>query len=239
MQANHKTYDFEKSRERIDEILDSSDNNYIDSKTIPSRDSLTFTNGYYVYGTAIFIDMRGSKDYAKNHRRPVLAKVYRSYISELVAVLNSLDKVRELYIEGDCVWAVYNTPTKTDIDNVFSIASKANSLIDTINVKLRKKKYTEIKAGIALHYGETLMIKAGYKGSNINEVTWIGNLVSDTAYLCSKANRYNSKKILYSNVFYSNLKTENQKMLKKNNTLDCYEGNIVNTTMNNWVTQNG
>ena len=239
MQANHKTYDFEKSRERIDEILNSSDNNYIDSKTIPSRDSLTFTNGYYVYGTAIFIDMRGSKDYAKNHRRPVLAKVYRSYISELVAVLNSLDKVRELYIEGDCVWAVYNTPTKTDIDNVFSIASKANSLIDTINVKLRKKKYTEIKAGIALHYGETLMIKAGYKGSNINEVTWIGNLVSDTAYLCSKANRYNSKKILYSNVFYSNLKTENQKMLNKNNTLDCYEGNIVNTAMNNWVTQNG
>lgn len=239
MQANHKIYDFEKSRERIDEILDSSDNNYIDNKTIPSRDSLTFTNGYYVYGTAIFIDMRGSKDYAKNHRRPVLAKVYRSYISELVAVLNSLDKVRELYIEGDCVWAVYNTPTKPDIDNVFSIASKANSLIDTINVKLRKKKYTEIKAGIALHYGETLMIKAGYKGSNINEVTWIGNLVSDTAYLCSKANRYNSKKILYSNVFYSNLKTENQKMLNKNNTLDCYEGNIVNTAMNNWVTQNG
>lgn len=239
MQANYKTYDSEKSRDRIDEILDSSDNNYEDKKEIPSRDNLTFTNGYYVYGSAIFIDMRGSKEYANNHKRPVLAKVYRSYISELVAVLNSLDNVRELYIEGDCVWAVYNTPKKPDIDSVFSIAAKANSLIDTINVKLRKKKYTEIKAGIALHYGETLMIKAGYKGSNINEVTWIGNLVSDTAYLCSKASRSNSKKILYSNVFYSNLKDENQKMLNKNKSHDCYEGNIINTEMNKWVEDNG
>lgn len=43
MQANYKAYDFEKSRDRIDEILNSSDNNYEDKKEIPSRDNLTFT----------------------------------------------------------------------------------------------------------------------------------------------------------------------------------------------------
>lgn len=83
------------------------------------------------------------------------------------------------------------------------------------------------------------MIKAGYKGSTINEVTWIGNLVSDTAYLCSKANRSNSKKILYSNIFYSNLKEKNQKKLNKNKSLDCYEGTIINTKMDDWVQENG
>ncbi len=48
-------------------------------------------------------------------------------------------------------------------------------------MKLRKKGYAEIKVGIALHYADVLMIKAGYSGSGINEVTWIGKLVGETA----------------------------------------------------------
>ncbi len=90
MHANYKAYDFEKSRNRIDEILNSSDNNYEDKKEIPNRDNLTFTNWYYIFCSAIFIDMRGSKEFSKKHTRPVTAKIYRSYISELVAVLNSI-----------------------------------------------------------------------------------------------------------------------------------------------------
>lgn len=240
MLANYKAYDFEKSLERIDEILDSSDNNYTDSKTIPNRDNLTFTNGYYVYGTAIFVDMRGSKAYANNHRRPVLAKVYRSYISELVAILNSFNKVRELYIEGDCVWAIYDTPYQHDMNDIFTLAGMVNSLIDTINIKLCKKKYTEIKAGIGVHYNETLMIKAGYKGSAINEVTWIGSLVSETAELCSNANKNGNQPILFSNSFYENLPNQQYKdWLEKNWSYDCYGGYIINTNMNDWVENNG
>jgi class 3 adenylate cyclase len=239
MQSNYKEYDFEKSRERMDEILNSSDNNYLDKKEIPSRDSLTFTNGYYVYGSAIFVDMRGSKEYANNHRRPVLAKVYRSYISELVALLNSFEKVRELYIEGDCVWAIYNTPLRSDINSVFNISAKVNSLIDTLNVKLKKKKYTQIKAGTGIHYSETLMIKAGYSGSGINEVTWIGTLVNETADLCSKANKNGRSRSLVSNVFYNNLDKHNQSLLTKCYNLDCYEGDYVNVKMNEWVEKNG
>lgn len=222
MQANYKAYDFEKSRDRIDEILDSSDNNYEDKKEIPNRENLTFTNGYYVYGSAIFVDMRGSKEYATNHRRPVLAKVYRSYISELIAILNSLQIVRELYIEGDCVWAIYNTPLKKDVNDVFSISAKVNSLIDTLNIKLKKRKYTPIKAGTGVHYSETLMIKAGYSGSGINEVTWIGNLVSETADLCSKANKNGKSRSLISNVFYNNLNEDNKKLLSKCYSLDGF-----------------
>ena len=41
-------YDVEKSASRIDEILDASNSNYADKTSIPSRDSLTYTNGYYV-----------------------------------------------------------------------------------------------------------------------------------------------------------------------------------------------
>ncbi|WP_151981236.1 adenylate/guanylate cyclase domain-containing protein [Acinetobacter guerrae] len=242
MHSNYKAYDFEKSRNRIDEILDSSDNNYEDKKEIPNRDNLTFTNGYYIFCSAIFIDMRDSKEFSKKHTRPVTAKIYRSYISELVAVLNDNPRLREIYIEGDCVWGVFNSPLKSDIDSIFNTAAQAASIIDTLNVKLRKKKYSEIIAGIACHDADVLMIKAGYSGSGINEVTWIGKLVGETADLCSNANRWNSKRTLYSKTFYDNLTDENKKKidwLNWNSTYTCYEGNTVNVAMNNWVEQNG
>ncbi|WP_313483395.1 adenylate/guanylate cyclase domain-containing protein [Acinetobacter variabilis] len=241
MQANHKTYDFEKSRSRIDEVLDSSDNNYEDKKEIPNRDNLTFTNGYYISCAALFIDMRGSKEFSKKHTRPVMAKIYRSYISELVAVLNGNSNLREIYIEGDCVWGVFNTPYKKDIDSVFSTAAQAASIIDTLNVKLKKKKYSEITVGIACHFADILMIKAGYSGSGINEVTWIGKLVGETADLCSKANRWNSKRILYSRNFYNNLSDEFKKeidWLTWNSYYSCYEGYTINIAMNKWVQDN-
>ena len=242
MHANYKAYDFEKSRNRIDEILNSSDNNYEDKKEIPNRDNLTFTNGYYIFCSAIFIDMRGSKEFSKKHTRPVTAKIYRSYISELVAVLNSNTRLREIYIEGDCVWGIFNSPDKSDIDSIFSTAAQAASIIDTLNVKLRKKKYSEITVGIACHVADVLMIKAGYSGSGINEVTWIGKLVGETADLCSKANRWNSQRTLYSKTFCDNLTDKTKKeiyWLSWNSTYACYEGDTVDETMSAWVQQNG
>ena len=56
MEANHSIkYDIEKSNERIDDILDANDNNYEDVNEIPARSDLTFTNGYYVNMTSVFI----------------------------------------------------------------------------------------------------------------------------------------------------------------------------------------
>lgn len=242
MQANFKEYDFNSSRERIDSILNGFDYNYIESTVIPSRDKLTFTNGYYILCSAIFIDMRGSKEFSKKHTRPVTAKIYRSYLSELVAILNGNSKLREIYIEGDCVWGVFNTPSKEDVDTVFITASQAASLIDTLNVKLRKKKYSEISVGIGCHTADVLMIKAGYSGSGINEVTWIGKLIGETADLCSKANRFNTLRTLYSHSFYQNL-TNNMKesinWLRWNSDHSCFEGDTVHLVMDKWVKENG
>ncbi len=75
MEANYSYYDFNKSIERIDEVLISSDSSYEDKDSIPTRDSLTFNNGFYVNCSAIFIDIRGSKKLSDKHKRTVLAKI--------------------------------------------------------------------------------------------------------------------------------------------------------------------
>lgn len=240
MEASYSYYDYEKSLERIDEILNGSDSSYEEKDAIPSRDSLTFNNGYYVNCSAIFIDIRGSKKLSEKHTRPVLAKIYKAYISELVAVLKAHSKISEMYIEGDCVWAICDTPYKFDVDELFSVGARASSLIDILNIKYQKKGYSELEVGIGISYGSSLLIKSGYKGSGINEVVWLGKLVGEAAMLCSYGNKtYKDSEMMVSNVFYDNLNDDNQKLLTKNHERDCYHGHVINTVMNDWVKENG
>ena len=240
MEAKYSFYDFKKSIERIDEVLDNSDASYEDKDSIPSRDDLTFNNGFYVSCSALFVDIRGSKSLSAKHTRPVQAKIYKTYISELVAVLKSHSKVSEIYIEGDCVWGVFDTPYKDDIEELLSIGARASSLIDILNIKYKKKDYSEIKIGIGISYGSSLMIKSGYKGSGINEVVWLGKLVGEAAALCSYGNKeWYDKEMQVSNTFYNNLNDENKKLFCKNPYRDCYHGYVINLAMNEWVKENG
>lgn len=123
MESNNTiSYDVDKSSQRMDEILDAGSGNYADKDSVPLRSSLTYTNGYYVNVTSAFVDIVGSSDMTDQHKRPTLAKMYRSFISECVAIMNSLSTSREINIHGDCVWGIFDTPNKTDIDRVIDQA---------------------------------------------------------------------------------------------------------------------
>lgn len=239
MEANYSYYDFDKSRERIDEILAGTDASYEDHKGIPARSSLTFTNGFYVDVTVLFIDMRGSKELSGKHTRPVLAKIYRAYISEMVAVLKDNLCINEVYIEGDGVWAVFNTTTKPEIQSVIDTAGKISALVKVLNVKFAKRGYSSIKVGIGIEDGESLYIKAGHKGSSINEVVWIGKAVGSAAKLCGYGNAtwFDGETMISSNV-YNNINDTYKSLFSWSNSRACYSGNFVNIAMQEWVAAN-
>ncbi len=235
-------YDIDKSSERIDEILNSSNANYSDSDKVPKRDDLTYTNGRYVYVTALFIDIVGSSDMTDEYRRPTLAKIYRSFISECVALMNSSDICKEININGDCVWGVFETPYKSDIDDVFSLAARLNSLIKILNYKYEKKGYDRISIGIGIDYGRALMVKAGYSGSGLNDVIWMGDVVNQACHLANRANRNGRKTMLYGSIFHQNLDDANKKLCSRYYDYDdaeyYYEGNIINIDMDDWYQKN-
>lgn len=237
---NHVTYDVDKSSQRMDEILDTENKNFSDSDSIPQRASLTYTNGYYVYITALFIDIVGSSDMTDEHKRPTLAKMYRCFISECIAIMNAESICKEISINGDCVWGVFDTPLKSNIDDVFSVAAKLNSVIEILNYKLRKKKYGEISVGIGMDYGRALMVKAGYSGSGLNDVIWMGDVVNSACHLANIAGRNGHKPIVVSSCIKFNLNERHQSFLKATiiDRQTCYEGNVVNTSMETWYENN-
>jgi hypothetical protein len=115
MKATGGSFSAQERADRIDEILEAADASYEEVDSIPSRDRLTFTNGFYAYCTAVFIDIRESSKLPDKYRRPTLAKIYRSFISESVAAVNADSDCVEVNIHGDAVWCTLDTPLRSGI----------------------------------------------------------------------------------------------------------------------------
>ena len=238
MDGNYKAYDFDASLRRIDEILGQPIGQFEEVDALPDRDRLTFTNGFYAqFCTSLFVDLRDSTKLPNDYTRPRLAKIYRAFISEMIAILNSTRQVREVNVVGDCVWAVYSSRLKTDNDDIFGCAFQANSLMDVLNIKLKKAGFaTPIRAGVGIADGRALMIKAGYSGSGINDVVYMGDIVNEASGLAGKAARASRTPPIFANEsFYSSLNEHNQGLLQRDYSAGCYTGTVISIRMNDWV----
>lgn len=59
-------------------------------------------------------------------------------------------------------------------------------MINVLNYELGKRGIGPISVGIGVDYGRALMITAGYSGSGINDVVYMGDVVNRAAKLASK-----------------------------------------------------
>lgn len=240
MKSSFRVYDHVASAKRISEILDQSDVSYEERDSLPSRDDLTFTNGFYANCTAIFIDIRQSSALPGKYKRPKLARLYRAFISEAVAVMNGDSNCREINVVGDGAWCVVNTPYKTNIDEAFGTVYSLNSMVKILNHKTGNRGFDPIRVGIGASWGRALMVKAGLSGSAINDVVYMGDVVNEAAKLASygSANLFQAP-IHVSSGFYSNLNDHNRGFLQSRwaDGGYCYAGNVVSTGMEEWLSK--
>lgn len=238
MDGNYKLYSYTSSSDRIKDILNQPAGVFEEVDGLPDRDRLTYSNGFYGMCSAVFIDIRDSSGLTEKHKRPTLAKIYRAFISEMVAVLNSDPYVREVNIVGDCVWAVYKTTKTTHIDDVFGVASQANTLLKLLNHHYAKKGIDPLKIGIGIDYGRVLMIKAGFSGSGINDVVYMGDVVNRAAHLAHEAGRGWNDPFFIGGDFHCNLTDDNQELLTSrfvSGLGTVYTGDVVRIAMNDWI----
>jgi class 3 adenylate cyclase len=239
MESNFGNYNFLESFNRIDEVILESDNSFEELDRIPSRDKLTFNNGFYVNCSALYVDIRDSSELPTKHNRPKLAKLYRAYISEIVALLNGNANCAEINIIGDGILGIFDTPFQKDINDVFSDAYQISSLVAVLNYKLKKNDIEQIRIGIGASWGRALMIKAGFKGSRINDIIWMGEVVNEASKLSSYGNKtWSDNEIQVSINFYNNLDEYNKTLLQWNANRKCYHGNIGSKPMIEWYEQN-
>lgn len=196
----------------MEEILSASDGAFQAKDSVPSRDALTFNNGFHVHCSAVFVDIVNSSKLNDDHSMPHLAKLYRSFISELVAIFNAIPECQEVNIHGDAVWAVFEARLQQNIDAAFTAAVMADTFINLLNCRSRRFGVPEIAAGVGCAYGRALMIKAGYKGSGINEVVYMGSVVNEASRLGNLAARgWGTPRILITDDIYNNLTKDDYK----------------------------
>ncbi len=242
-------YDYKQGKNRIESILD----NYMkieERNQLPSDDSFTFDNGYLSWITAIFVDIRDSSSLFANEDKEKVAKLIRSFTSELIEILRddvSDSLVREIGIRGDCVYAVYTTPTQKDTYKCADKTFYINTFINMFNKLLNDRGYSKLRVGIGMATDKELVVKAGRKGIGINSKVWIGRAVTMASNLSGLGDKNDNSRLMYSSCSYKNFIEQLEKNSPKQNPRTWFEqkydsyGNIVynadiiKTDFDNWI----
>lgn len=239
-------YDYQKSKETIEEIL-KSPTKIVKKESVPSTDdAFTYENGIKTWVGALFVDIVDSSKLFQNANENT-ARIIRSFCSEIISILKDDSNYREIGIRGDCVYCIYSTQYKMDLVRIFRHAYRINSFLKMLNKLLNKHGYSTIQAGIGLGCDEELIIKAGQSGSGINDKVWIGKAVVDAAHLSDVANRMGVSEIAMSPLFYNQIiellidEDENYKTwIKAHKTgyyakIDFYHCNIIEAEFDKWI----
>lgn len=256
MRGNYQPFNLETGLKRIDAILDSP-SLYEESDDIPKLNNLSFTNGKYVKCASLFIDLRGSSELIKTQGRKsrTLARLYRAYISEMVAIVNSFKSCKEVNIIGDCVSAMFagDQGKEKPVIEALEAVSMCNGMMRVLNVHFKKKwgaEFQEIDAGIGVALGRALVIKAGHSGTGISDLIYMGDVVNKASKMCGLAHKDYPKPICVTEAVYNNA----DKYIANPNTDstfqdflsiqshdkhgNVYTGNFYRVEFNDWAEEN-
>lgn len=241
--------EYEESRKRIEDILNSKTKIEEVESLSNDKDKFTYENGVRTWVGAMFIDIRDSTDYFKNNNQEIVARIMRSFTSEIIRILSKNKSYIQIGIRGDCVYAIYSTPEKDILKSIMSDACYINTFQKMFQNILEKKQWPTFKIGIGIGASKDLVIKAGMKGTGIRDNIWIGDAVIDASKLSSEGNTGNIGPITMDNCFYINIKDYKCNQREKYGDLidpytskklhtDAYHCNMVNIGFDNWIGDN-
>lgn len=204
-------YDYKAGYLRIKEILDNNLKvNEVDK--IPDETAFTFDNAYYGWVTGVFVDIRDSSKLFSIDDKEEVSKIIRSFTSEIIEILRDDTNLREIGIRGDCVYAIYASPSKVDESKIFDKVCYINTYLKLLNKMLSQREYPIIEVGIGMATSKELVVKAGRKGVGINNLVWIGDAVSRASNLSSLGGQKGISTIVLSSLSFDNIKEEYKKL---------------------------
>jgi len=153
----------------------------------------------------------------------------------VVRVFDENPKCRDISSHGHYVTAVFDTPFKTDIDNVLDSVGKINA---TFNIAYNIRKSTRvigIRKGIGMAYGNVMLTTTSNGQRAI--CNWDGGAFEIATIYAKEAAENANSKVLASYTIYNNLKENYQKLFKEEGN-DKYVAYPVNIAMDKWSKSN-
>ena len=210
MKSNNILYDFKQSEKRIEEIFNTS---YEEQIHVPLRDSLNDESGFYVNVSSIFVDVRDSISLNHEYPREILSKIYKSFVSEVVAIMNGDMYCQEINLISTSICGIFETSSDDSYASLVDTALRINGIARLINSKIDG----DIRVGIGVDYGCALMTKVG------DEIVYAGDVINRAGELSKNACYLFNKPIAISERIYKMLCQRRADLFLKNPSQDFYE----------------
>lgn len=238
--------DYKESKMRVEDILNSKTLIKDVEQISDDESGFTYENGVRTWIAAMFIDIRNSSALFNNNKQETIARIMRAFTSEVIQILRQNPKCVQIGIRGDCVYGIYSVQTIVDLNNIMLDACYINTFQRMFQIILSRKGWPTFQIGIGLGASKALVIKAGKKGTGINDNIWIGDAVIDAVKLSGEGNKNNVSTIVMDNCFYNNIKdfaanSEHLYSFYITNVRpakfkqDIYHCDMVLTDFNNWI----
>jgi class 3 adenylate cyclase len=238
MKERYFGINIEESIGRIDSLLSEKDEAYAQLNSFPHKWHEEALKGMYVNAAILYFDLKKTATLFSHHSISTVARIIRTYISEITAVLKSLPKCKGVHLDGDNIYGVFDASLSTGLDNVFALAVIGKSILEIMNHKLSSHHMPTISAGIGIDFGKVLMVKTGFKG--IQEPVWLGDVIYFAARFSHLANQTEGgSHIFLSRLVYKHIGKEYQNLCLANQTLDCYQSTATYDPVSQWLQKQG
>lgn len=160
---------------RIDEILEL-DLQLSESRIVPKKENVGFSEGKILDSAVLFIDMRGSTSLSQDKYPKTISKIYKAFFDCLGKVISWKIGAHIRGFAGDRLMAVF-TPGDESCNIAVDTAIIMQTIITHIlNPKIKKRWGAIINYGIGIDFGEMMAVRVGiYGGGSNSDLVWSGN----------------------------------------------------------------
>lgn len=244
MEILHEAFDFDRSLKDIDEILAVTSEKVQKYQRIPTLDEIGDIKLFVAVCAVVYLRVRPKQnaslaafEESVSGQSQVITFRQRVLAQHLfINLMREHPKCFDFMFFGDDMCCVLNTAFQTDINELFELLAKLNSMLSILSRKSEQSGLSALEWGIGAHYGEVFVTVEHYQ-TNDGSLNWSG-LAFQTSFDLSNMAIHDAPNTIYTtNVFYQNLKDKYKELMRKKET-GIYTANIINRPIKDWQTKN-
>lgn len=154
-------------------------------------------------------------------------------VSETLAVFRDSKLCKDAVSVGEYILGFFDTPYKTNVDELIETVAKINSVKDLVQNRLENRSLFMPKVCIAVEYG-TCLVNNYKSDGEVPFISWHGESVGNAMKLADKFMEEDGD-IVITPIVRNNLKNDYQNYFRA--LKDNYVANIRNIAIRDWVNE--